>query len=91
MMRRAEFPSDAAYYRAHRAAFELALHLGITPREAEAEIRRRKAMEAIAALKARKEMIRLQRSASHGAAIAHDPTPPPPSPSDWDAPYMMRN
>lgn len=36
-------PSLAERYRAHRAAFTLALELGITPREAEAMIRQREA------------------------------------------------
>ena len=36
-------PSLAKHYRAHREAFTLALELGITPREAEAEIRKRQA------------------------------------------------
>lgn len=36
-------PSLADRYRAHREAFTLALELGITPREAEIEIRRRQA------------------------------------------------
>lgn len=37
--------SLAQHYRAHRQAFLLALELGCTPREAEAEMRRREARE----------------------------------------------
>lgn len=35
--------SLAEHYRAHREAFTLALELGITPREAEIEVRKRQA------------------------------------------------
>ena len=38
-------PSLAEQYRRHRQAFLLALELGCTPREAEAEMRRREARE----------------------------------------------
>jgi hypothetical protein len=38
-------PSLAEQYRAHREAFLLALELGVTPREAEAEMRRQRARE----------------------------------------------
>lgn len=41
----ARAPSLAEYYRAHRAAFLLALELGCTPREAEREMARRQARE----------------------------------------------
>ena len=37
------FASDAERYRTHREAFTLALELGITPREAAVELRRRRA------------------------------------------------
>jgi hypothetical protein len=37
--------NDAAYYRAHRAAFLLALELGCTPKEAEAKLRQVEARE----------------------------------------------
>lgn len=43
MMRRADFASEAEYYRAHREAFLLAQELGCTPKEAEDELRRRQA------------------------------------------------
>ena len=43
------FASDAERYRTHREAFTLALELGITPREAAVELRRRQAGRAHAA------------------------------------------
>lgn len=45
MKTRRDFPSDAAWYRHHRACFELALERGITPKDAEAEIERIAARE----------------------------------------------
>lgn len=77
-MDRRDFPSDAAYYRAHREAFELALELRCTPKEAEEELRRRKAWARLRALE------QIEKST---------PTTPrtPTTFRDWDAPHMMRN
>ncbi len=75
----ARHASEAERLRAHREAFCLAMELGITPREAEAELRRRRAIardhETTARLQAK--MCAAPRAAQH-------------SPS-WDAPWMMRN
>lgn len=49
----ARFASEAERLRAHRAAFNLALELGITPREAEAELRKRRALASIEENRAR--------------------------------------
>jgi hypothetical protein len=35
------FASQAEYYRHHKACFDLALEMGVTPREAELELERR--------------------------------------------------
>ena len=45
--------SPAERYRRHREAFTLALQLGCTPREAEAELKRRSTLARIARAKAR--------------------------------------
>lgn len=48
-------PSLAEHYRHHRQAFLLALELGCTPKEAEAEMKRREARERARAAEARLE------------------------------------
>ncbi len=70
--------SLAERLRAHREAFELALELGCTPKEAEQEIARRKA-----AAQAREARARLL--AKVNAA------PRPRQHENWNAPWMMRN
>jgi len=54
-MRRADFTSDADYYRAHRQAFVLAQQLGVTPIEAEVELKKRQRQECAARLQAKIE------------------------------------
>lgn len=63
----ARFQSDAERYRAHRAAFSLALELGCTPREAADELRRRAAMAREAESKRR--MAAKQSAPPRGVAI----------------------
>lgn len=75
----ARYASEAERLRAHREAFNLALELGITPREAEAELRRRRAIA-----HDRESTARLQAkmcAASQPSRIS----------ASWDAPWMMRN
>lgn len=52
-MARSSNQSLAAYYRAHRKAFDLAMELDCTPREAEAELERRAARDRWQGTKAR--------------------------------------
>lgn len=63
--------SQAERYRAHRAAFELAIELRCTPKEAEAELARRAAHEEWQRGHARLEA--LKNAPIHRA----DPEPPP--------------
>lgn len=71
---------DAAYFRAHREAFLLALELGCTPKEAERRIATIKANEAHRA------------AADRLAAKMNAPlTPARDSAPAWDAPWMMRD
>lgn len=70
--------SLAEHYRAHRAAFDLALEMGCTPKEAAMELRRRAAIE--------REQACLRRMAAKDAALA-----PRAAQSEWDAPWMLRN
>lgn len=72
----ARYASQAEYYRAHRAAFTLALELDCTPKEGEAELARRAARDRWLAT-----MARLQAKA---AAPVHQEPPA-------DAPWMMRD
>ncbi|MFN3424521.1 MAG: hypothetical protein ACK40C_07440 [Novosphingobium meiothermophilum] len=68
--------SLAERYRAHRAAFELALELGCTPSEAQAELARRAARQRWLQTLARLDALRNRRGTPrpiHGA----DPEPPP--------------
>jgi hypothetical protein len=71
--------SLAEHYRAHRAAFELALELGCTPKEAADELRRREARA-----RDREAMARLQ--AKMNAPLAPHYREPP-----ADAPWMLRD
>lgn len=88
-MQRRDFPSEAAYLRAHREAFELALQLGITPREAGEKIRRRKASERDEQLSRKIEEL---KATARATEAAHDPAPMPcRSFENFDAPHMMRN
>lgn len=77
-MRRADFPSDAAYYRAHRAAFTLALELGCTPKDAEDEMRRRHARER-------------DRAAQQRLDFKINTAPLPRPADNWGAPWMLRD
>lgn len=63
--------SDAERYRAHRAAFTLALELGCTPREAADELRRRAAMAREAESKRR--MAAKLAAPTRGASITAAP------------------
>ena len=45
------YASEADRLRAHRAAFTLALELGCTPKDAEAELRRREGLASIEAMR----------------------------------------
>lgn len=85
-MRRADFDSEADYYRAHRAAFTLALELGCTPKEAEAVMRRRGSLEARQAWKE-------GRSDRLGASMEMPPCslelPGAPEPEERREPYWI--
>jgi len=69
--------SQAEKWRAHRAAFTLALQLGCTPREAEAQLRKRQALAAIEEKKGR-------------LAALSAPAPSTSTPLA-DQPWMMRD
>lgn len=78
----ARYASEAERLRAHREAFTLALELGCTPREAEAELRRRKT----------------RRRATCGTRVpepapaATDAVPhPAPGFGEWGTRWMMRD
>lgn len=75
----AKRPSAAERYRAHRAAFELALELRCTPREAEQELARRAARRAW-----EESRDRLNRK------IAGHAQPHPPSNEDPPLPWWQR-
>ncbi len=70
--------SLAERYRAHRAAFTLALELGCTPKEAELELRRREALA-----RHREATARL------AAKLAAEPVRKQALPAD--APWMLRD
>lgn len=74
------YASEAERLRAHREAFQLALQLGCTPREAEERLRAEKAAAA-------------DREASGRLAAKLDRplTPAPSAAPDWDAPWMLNN
>jgi hypothetical protein len=81
-MRRADFPSDAEYYRAHRRVFLLAQELGCTPIEAERRMK--------------DEELRMRHLAQK-ARLASKMNPPlaPGMPElrdapAWGAPWMMQ-
>lgn len=69
--------STAEQYRIHRAAFALALELGCTPREAEAELRRRSAWQHLQETK--------QRATAQAAPqpVARMAVNPEPAPEPW--------
>ena len=73
-----KFASQAEYYRHHRQVMVLALELGVTPAEADAELARREAharwRETRARLLARQAQSRPRRNFE-----------------EFDAPHMMRN
>lgn len=71
--------SPAERYRAHRAAFELALELGCTPKEAEAELARRAARQ-----RWEESRDRLARK------VAGERRPNPPR-NDIPAPWWLRD
>lgn len=70
--------SLAERLRAHREAFQLALQLGCTPKEAEQEIARRKTA-------ARSREVRARLAAKMNAP------PRPRQHENWNAPWMMRD
>lgn len=71
--------SLAEHYRAHRAAFALALELGCTPKEAADELRRREARE-----RDQTTTARLHAKMNAPSAPIHRDLPA-------DAPWMMRD
>ncbi len=81
-MRRADFDSDAAYYRAHRKVFLVAQELGCTPIEAE---RRMKAEET-----RMREIAAEARLRDRLNAPLTPGTPELRSAPAWDAPWMMQ-
>lgn len=75
--------SLAEHYRAHREAFELALRLGCTPKEAERKLRAEK--------RARRQVC---GTAAPVAAEQEDTVQMDQPPADfaaWSAPWMMRD
>jgi len=81
-MRRADFASEAEYYRAHREAFLLALELGCTPAEAERRMKdERTRMRDLAA--------RLRLEARKNAPLAPG-MPELRGAPHWSAPWMMQ-
>lgn len=78
-------PSLAEKYRAHRQAFLLALELGCTPKEAEAEIRRIAEREKLRALRDRREALRVRMNGPLPRAIAGA------EPEPKTEPWMMRD
>jgi len=81
-MRRADFASDAEYYRAHRRAFLLAQELGCTPAEAERRIKAEEARLRDIAAQHRLDA-RLNAPLAPGMPeLRHTPA--------WDAPWMMQ-
>lgn len=76
------FASQAAYYRHQRKVFALALEMGVTPREAELELKRRAVRSRWSSTEERLRAAPASRSL---------PPAQPTSFEDWDAPHMMRN
>ena len=81
----ARFASEAERLRAHRQAFNLAMELGCTPREAEAVLRRR-------------ERARLKACGTRAPAMtdaAHEQDDAPAAPANqferWESRWMMRD
>jgi hypothetical protein len=81
-MRRADFTSDAEYYRAHRTVFLLAQELGCTPIEAE---RRMKDEEARMRHLAVQNRLEARRNAPLSPGMPELRSAPA-----WDAPWMMQ-
>lgn len=82
-MKRADFKTDAAYYRHHREVFNLALELGCTPAMAEQEMQRIERHERHRALCDRKGFRSAIPDTNH--------RPNSDAFRDWNAPHMMRN
>ncbi|MBN9504958.1 MAG: hypothetical protein J0I69_02935 [Altererythrobacter sp.] len=81
-MRRADFTSDAEYYRAHRKVFLLAQELGCTPIDAERWMKDQATrMRQLAA------QARLDAKQNPPSAPA---VPTPGGAPAWDAPWMMQ-
>jgi len=68
----------ADHYRAHREAFALAQELGCTPREAEAELRRRRA-------KQRHDAAARRLAEKKCGTVSSGDQP------EWNQPWMMRD
>lgn len=81
-MRRADFASDAEYYRAHRQVFLLAQELGVTPAEAE---RRMKAEQA-----RMRDLAARNRLEQRVNAPLRPGMPELSNRPDWDAPWMLQ-
>lgn len=81
-MRRADFASDAEYYRAHRKVFLLAQELGCTPIEAERRMKEEEARMRHVAVQARLE-------AKRNAPLMPGLPELRPAPA-WNAPWMMQ-
>lgn len=77
-MIRRRFASEAEYYRHHRKVFLLALELGVTPAEAEAQMRRMEQRERL-------------RAAAQRRCPAPAAETPQPAFTAWDAPWMARD
>lgn len=71
--------SLAEHYRAHRAAFELAMERGCTPKEAEQILRAHRAAERDREATARLEA--KMSAAPRGSGVS----------ARWDAPWMLRD
>lgn len=74
----ARHATEAERLRAHGAAFELALELGCTPKEAEIELRRRARLASI-----REKQRQIAAMQAHSPAARSAPLP--------EAPWMMRD
>lgn len=93
-MRRADFASDAEYYRAHRQVFLLAQELGCTPAEAERRMKAEQARMRDLAARNRLERrvnaplqpgmpeLRNPRSGGPNAPLHEAPA--------WNAPWMLQ-
>ena len=81
-MRRADFNSDAEYYRAHRQVFQLAQELGCTPIEAERRMKEEQARMRHLAARNRLEQ-RVNAPLRPGMPELRDPPA-------WNAPWMLQ-